>query len=63
MHLNPCLLGKLAVAGRYEDMEPHHLFDCFECGCCTYVCPAGIPLVQHFRIAKSMNRERKVAAT
>ncbi|MCK7582677.1 MAG: hypothetical protein MZV65_48685 [Chromatiales bacterium] len=27
--------------------------DCFECGCCTYVCPSNIPLVQQFRVAKA----------
>jgi len=62
VHLNPCLLGKLAAKGRYQDMEAYHLLDCFECGSCSYVCPAGIPLVQYFRIAKSQNREAKTKA-
>jgi electron transport complex protein RnfC len=35
-----------------------HLNDCFECGCCSYVCPSNIPLVQYFRIAKTINREK-----
>lgn len=30
-----------------------NLFDCIECGCCDVVCPSHIPLVQHFRYAKS----------
>ncbi|NLN92773.1 MAG: electron transport complex subunit RsxC [Candidatus Hydrogenedens sp.] len=60
--LNPSLLGLLARKGRYEEMaEEHHLNDCFECGCCTYVCPSNIPLVQYFRIAKAMNREKEAA--
>jgi electron transport complex protein RnfC len=29
------------------------LFDCIECGCCTYACPSNIPLVQYYRFAKS----------
>ncbi len=62
MHLNPCHLGKLAAKRRYLDMDAYHLFDCFECGCCAYVCPAGIPLVQYFRVSKVMNREMKAAA-
>ncbi|MFP4281557.1 MAG: electron transport complex subunit RsxC [Opitutales bacterium] len=62
MHLNPCQLGKLAQKHRYAEMaEEFHLNDCFECGCCSYVCPAGIPLVQYFRVAKSSNRERAQA--
>lgn len=29
-----------------------------ECGCCAYVCPAHIPLVDYFRFAKSEIRAR-----
>jgi electron transport complex protein RnfC len=62
IHLNPCELGKNAYKSRYDVMAEHfHLNDCFECGCCSYVCPAAIPLVQYFRIAKSANRERAAA--
>ncbi|MBL8177626.1 MAG: electron transport complex subunit RsxC [Bryobacterales bacterium] len=60
LHLNPSRMGMLARKERYEEMETDfHLMDCFECGCCSYVCPSHIPLVQHFRVAKQMNRERK----
>jgi electron transport complex protein RnfC len=63
MHLNPSQLGMLARKGRYEEMSADfHLNDCFECGCCSYVCPSHIPLVQYFRVAKQMNRERKARA-
>jgi electron transport complex protein RnfC len=63
MQLNPSKLGLLAGRSRYEEMETdYHLNDCFECGCCSYTCPAHIPLVQQFRIAKQMNRERKARA-
>ena len=59
MHLNPSTLGLLAVQREYTRMaDEFHLNDCFECGCCSYVCPANIPLVQYFRIAKSINREQ-----
>lgn len=40
----------------------YHLNDCFECGCCSYVCPSNIPLTQYFRIAKALNRERRLEA-
>ncbi|WP_455234149.1 electron transport complex subunit RsxC [Thiogranum longum] len=59
MHLNPSLLGLLAAKHEYRKMEQeNHLNDCFECGCCSYVCPSNIPLVQYFRIAKTVNREK-----
>ena len=59
VHLNPSMLGQLAAKRQYEAMRDRfHLNDCFECGCCSFVCPSNIPLVQYFRIAKSINRER-----
>jgi len=59
MHLNPSMLGQLASKREYESMQSDfNLMDCFECGCCSYVCPSNIPLVQYFRIAKSVLRER-----
>jgi len=62
IHLNPSHLGMLAAQRRYKAMEKDfYLNDCFECGCCSYVCPAGIPLVQYFRIAKALNREAAAA--
>ncbi len=61
--LNPSRLGILAQSGDYERMAAeYHLFDCFECGSCSYVCPSHIPLVQYFRIAKGILREKKAAS-
>ncbi len=63
INLNPSMLGMLAEKREYETMESnYHLNDCFECGCCSYVCPSKIPLVQYFRIAKAVNRENKIKA-
>ena len=63
LFLNPSQLGLLARAGEYERMaEEFNLLDCFECGACSYVCPAHIPLVQRFRSAKSLVRKRRAAS-
>ena len=60
MGLNPSQLGMLAAKLEFDEMaQQYHLGDCFECGCCTYVCPSHIPLVQQFRAAKAFLRERK----
>jgi electron transport complex protein RnfC len=62
MGLNPSILGMLASRREYEPMgSQYHLGDCFECGCCTYVCPSNIQLAQQFRIAKQVLRERATA--
>jgi electron transport complex protein RnfC len=62
MGLNPSTLGLLAAKREYETMgSNYYLGECFECGCCTYVCPSNIPLVQQFRVAKQVLRERAAA--
>lgn len=61
--LNPSQLGLLAKYGEYERMaDDYNLMDCFECGACSYVCPSHIPLVQRFRVAKAIVRERQMAS-
>jgi electron transport complex protein RnfC len=60
--LNPSKLGILAKFEAYDEMaESNNLMDCFECGSCSYVCPSHIPLVQYFRLSKSIVRKRKKA--
>ncbi len=59
--LNPQLLGSLAKAERWEEMEASHLMDCMLCGCCSYACPSNIPLSQLFQMAKAALRKRKAA--
>jgi electron transport complex protein RnfC len=59
--LNPQLLGSLAKAERWEEMEANHLMDCMLCGCCSYACPSNIPLSQMFQLARAALRKRKAA--
>ncbi|MBI5101281.1 MAG: electron transport complex subunit RsxC [Nitrospirae bacterium] len=54
MGLMPFMLSILSEIGRYEEAKEYNLFDCFECGACTYVCPAKRPIVQLVRLSKSM---------
>lgn len=59
LFLNPSLMGLLGRKGLYDEMEKHHVMDCFECASCSFVCPSGIPLTQTFRVAKSVLRGKK----
>lgn len=40
-------------AREFDKAQDYDLFDCIECGCCDLVCPSQIPLVSHFRFAKT----------
>jgi electron transport complex protein RnfC len=52
MGLQPNEIGIYVEAGRAEETSQFGVFECFECGCCAYVCPSKRPLVQFIRIAK-----------
>ena len=43
----------IAMANEYD------LMACVECGCCSFVCPSQIPLVQYLRAGKEMTRAAK----
>jgi Na+-translocating ferredoxin:NAD+ oxidoreductase RnfC subunit len=43
----------------HDRLQSHNLFDCIECGACSYVCPSNIPLVQHYRAARAILRRQK----
>jgi electron transport complex protein RnfC len=64
MILQPHELYWYARAKNFGKTQGYHLFDCIECGCCAFVCPSRIPLVDYYRFAKSeiRAREREKAA-
>ena len=60
--LQPTRLFKLVDHFEYDTALAEGLMDCRECGCCGYICPARIPLVQGIRVGKQMSRRKKVAS-
>ncbi len=58
MGLSPKEVGLYVEAGKGHLTEKFGVFDCFECGCCAYVCPAKRPLVQFARLAKIAIKKR-----
>ncbi|MDA8101019.1 MAG: electron transport complex subunit RsxC [Nitrospiraceae bacterium] len=59
MMLQPSLLGLFIEKGHYEDAKDYNLMDCFECGSCTFVCPANRPMVQWVKRAKRELAKKK----
>ncbi|MEK6697758.1 MAG: electron transport complex subunit RsxC [Nitrospirota bacterium] len=59
MKLQPSLLGIFIEKGHYEDAREYNLMDCFECGSCTFVCPANRPMVQWVKKAKKELAKKK----
>ncbi len=53
VQLMPTSIAQAAEHEMFKKAEKLHAMDCFECGCCAYVCPSKIPLVQWIRIAKA----------
>ena len=54
--LEPDQVSIRVEAGRPLEGEPYGAFDCYECGCCSYVCPAHRPLVQFMQVSKGALR-------
>jgi electron transport complex protein RnfC len=59
MKLQPSLIGIYIEKGHYEDAKDYNLMDCFECGSCTFVCPANRPMVQWVKRAKKELAKKK----
>jgi electron transport complex protein RnfC len=57
--LSPVIMNNALEAGDMDEAVRAGLMDCFECGACTYVCPARIKLVQRFRVGKLRLRAMK----
>lgn len=52
MNLEPVFMYMYCSKGDFEMMEKFHVSDCFECGSCSYNCPARMPLTHTFKAAK-----------
>lgn len=57
--LMPNYLALYVRKAMYDDAEKIHLFNCIECGCCSYVCPARIPLAHYMQVGKNEINSRR----
>ena len=57
MGLQPTRLYRLIDNRQYADAMAMNLMDCKECGCCSYSCPAHLPLVHGMKLGKRLGRK------
>ena len=48
----PNYLVAFANDGQLDKCKQFDILGCVECGCCSYDCPADVPIVQTIRAAK-----------
>lgn len=59
INLLPLRIRAFAEKNLIDELTGLHIFDCIECGCCSYVCPARIQLVHWIRYAKQKLKENQ----
>ncbi|MDL2241816.1 electron transport complex subunit RsxC [Bacteroidales bacterium OttesenSCG-928-L03] len=52
MGLVPSQLMTLSEFEDWDKAESFHVYDCLECGSCSFVCPSNRPLLDHIRYGK-----------
>jgi len=61
MYLMPLYLAEYGMREDLENCEYFDVFSCVECGCCSYICPGNVPIVQYIRVAKAKINEKRRA--
>jgi electron transport complex protein RnfC len=59
MHLVPSYIAQAVRNNDYVKAQDLSVLDCIECGCCSFTCPAKIPLIQYMRLGKQKVNEMK----
>jgi electron transport complex protein RnfC len=60
IRLQPLYLAMFAQKEDLESCEKYDVMSCVECGCCQYICPASVPIVQHIKTAKGHILENRI---
>jgi electron transport complex protein RnfC len=58
MRLSPALIVRELKAGNLDKAKSFGLMDCIECGCCAFICPAKVNLIQRIRLGKGLVRQK-----
>ena len=57
MHLAPTIIRRALEDQDLNKLAGYHLEDCNSCGCCSFICPAQIPLVETISQASALLRK------
>lgn len=57
MYLVPTEIARFVEYERFNETEAQGILDCFECGACTYICPAKRRLLERIKFGKAMLAE------
>ena len=57
MHLAPTIIRRALEDQDLKKLAGYHLEDCISCGCCSFICPAQIPLVETVAQAGALLRK------
>jgi len=53
MDLMPLMYVRNTKKKKFEACKEYYIDNCIECGACSYVCPANIPIVGYIKTCKS----------
>jgi len=57
--LMPMMIHSYSFKGDFDTAQKFRTLDCIECGCCSFGCPAKIPLLQSIVAAKNKINSKK----
>lgn len=60
MHLAPTFIRRALDEGDMARLARYHVEDCISCGCCSFICPAQIPLVETVAQARTLLKRQEV---
>ncbi|MDP8215920.1 MAG: electron transport complex subunit RsxC [Candidatus Kaelpia imicola] len=58
MNLMPTKIAHFVKHGKWDLLDEYNISDCIECGCCSYICPSRIPLLDYIKLGKDYLKNR-----
>lgn len=59
MKIMPTMITQAVKKKDTDMLESLHVMNCFECGCCSFICPVRIPLTSYMKKGKKLLTQKK----